>query len=676
MPKILHALFVLIGTVIFFSTQAFAVEGYNWYKKEQFMQSPCNDKFSLEAVGIDTTVFFPETLVEGQTFPAMVIVPGWSQDKTTNYETAARFVERGYVVFVYSPRGYGESGGWVNVAGPSDRADFYMAVDWLSKHPLVDAERIGTGWISYGALIPVSAWASSVRDHAEPPENCTYPWEDNPMKKLAAVAAIDGPASLADAFYLGDLPCTVFDEAEGCTSEPPYGQTPNKIWPAFLENGGSNASDQFDPVISQNLENLLTNTNLKETFKWAGDRSPLRYLDDIHGLMQCDAEEKCERDVALFVSNNYRDAMFRPNSMLRFFNRFQGSRKHLQMHDGEHGFAYGDAMNYRMDAFHDFFDYYLGVDVNNGVGDGPNIDLQLHQTKNKRVTYQGDQLPILSEMETEEELGVFARRTLYGHPGTGKDLLLPESFTGEERISIVNSRGAEEGDNPTTGLFIPFQEQANNLPPVDFREISRTLVLETEVLENGLGLRGVPQLSLWVQPSESKAQIFAYIYDVNEAGVGKLITHGGKTFHDFDGEDAVQTDVEMNAVNYDFPPGHRLVVAIDNFDWLYQSFGSTYRMNYEFDALKEFKLSLLVDPAVEVVPQPEEPEENNSEDETGNEQAGDNGGGSEVDNTARSVASSTVSPRDPDSGALTWVLLVMAFMGIARNAQRNVGSRR
>lgn len=667
MPKFFRALLLFIGTIVCWMPLASAVEGYNWYKKEQFMQSPCVDKVSLENVEIDTTVFFPETLVEGQTFPAMIIVPGWSQDKTTNYGVAANFVERGYVVFVYSPRGYGESGGWVNVAGAHDRADFYMAVDWVSKHPLVDPERIGSGWISYGALIPFSAWGSSVKDHATPPDNCTYTWEGNPMEKMAAMASLDGPASLADAFYLGDLPCSVIEETQGCYSEPPYGQTPNKIWPAFLENGGSNASDQFDPEISQNLENLLTNTNLKETLDWANVRSPLKNIDDVNNMLGCsEAEpEVCANDVALLVSNNYRDAMFRPNSMIRFFNRFQGPRKHLQLHDGEHGFAYGDAMNYRMDFFHEFFDYYLGVDVNNGVGDRPNIDLQLHQTKNKRVAYHGDQLPILSELEKEEDLGVLSRLTLYGHPGTTKTQLLKDEFMGEESISLTNSRGAEEGDNPTTGLFIPMQEQANNIPPVDFTKVKRTLVLETEVLENGLGIRGIPQLSLWLQPSEEKAQVFAYIYDVNEQGLGTLVTHGGKTFHEFTAEEAVQADVEFNAVNYDFAPGHKLVVAIDTFDWLYVSFGSAYRINYEFDALKQFKLSLMVDPAAEVLPEPEVPEDNTPDDENEGE-ASENSDDGDTGSVDRGVGASAVSQRDPDSGALYWMLGLLVVMGIGR----------
>ena len=63
---------------------------------------------------------------------------------------AARFAKKGYIVLGYCTRGFGKSGGMVDVGGPNDMDDIGCVLDWLEKNTSVDKSSIGISGISYG----------------------------------------------------------------------------------------------------------------------------------------------------------------------------------------------------------------------------------------------------------------------------------------------------------------------------------------------------------------------------------------------------------------------------------------------------------------------------------------------------------------------------------------------
>ena len=85
-------------------------------------------------------------------------------------------------------------------------------------------------------------------------------------------------------------------------------------------------------------------------------------------------------------------------------------------------------------------------------------------------------------------------------------------------------------------------------------------------LTQNMLIAGIPTLDLWVEPSNSKMQLIAHLYDVDEGGVGTLITHGPLTLHDATPGQPVKVSIEMVAVAYEVPAGHHIALAIDTYD--------------------------------------------------------------------------------------------------------------
>ena len=59
----------------------------------------------------------------------------------------------------------------------------------------------------------------------------------------------------------------------------------------------------------------------------------------------------------------------------------------------------------------------------------------------------------------------------------------------------------------------------------------------------------------------------AYLYDVGPLGVAKLVTHGVTSFRT--GEQSKTINFDMVASAYSFKKRHRIVLALDTFDFLY-----------------------------------------------------------------------------------------------------------
>jgi predicted acyl esterase len=84
-----------------------------------------------------------------------------------------------------------------------------------------------------------------------------------------------------------------------------------------------------------------------------------------------------------------------------------------------------------------------------------------------------------------------------------------------------------------------------------------------------LKLRGSPQLKLKARPGQSRGMLVAYLYDVDLAGFSTLVTHGARAMHWATPGQAIDWSFDLNAIAYDVPAGHRLVLVFDTADSLY-----------------------------------------------------------------------------------------------------------
>lgn len=138
--------------------------------------------------------FFPaEGLGAGERAPTILIGPGWSSGRDTDPDSASSdlfgmtgvgaFRRAGYNVLTWDPRGFGESGGTVQVDSPEyEGRDVQALIDFVARQPEAQLDRagdprVGMSGASYGggiqlvtaaidsrldAIAPVIAWHSLV----------------------------------------------------------------------------------------------------------------------------------------------------------------------------------------------------------------------------------------------------------------------------------------------------------------------------------------------------------------------------------------------------------------------------------------------------------------------------------------------------------------------------------
>jgi ABC-2 type transport system ATP-binding protein len=131
--------------------------------------------------------FFPaENLQPGQTAPTVLIGPGWSSGRDTDENGASSamfgstgvgpFRHAGYNVLTWDPRGFGESGGTVEVDSPQyEGRDVQALIDYVARQPEARLDRagdprVGMSGASYGGGIQLVTAALDSRLDAIAPD--------------------------------------------------------------------------------------------------------------------------------------------------------------------------------------------------------------------------------------------------------------------------------------------------------------------------------------------------------------------------------------------------------------------------------------------------------------------------------------------------------------------------
>src|SRR3954470_19359667 len=165
---------------------------------------------SFDGTEIAVSFFSAPNLKQGERAPTILIGPGWAQPRDTadsegsslfGYVGPKAFLDAGYNVLTWDPRGFGDSDGTVEVDSPPfERRDVQKLIDYVAKQPeakhdrrcrathhhgkrrrtcrtLRNDPRLGMEGASYGggiqlttaafdrridAIIPVIAWNSLV----------------------------------------------------------------------------------------------------------------------------------------------------------------------------------------------------------------------------------------------------------------------------------------------------------------------------------------------------------------------------------------------------------------------------------------------------------------------------------------------------------------------------------
>ncbi|WP_031080243.1 alpha/beta fold hydrolase [Streptomyces sp. NRRL S-118] len=269
---------------------------------------------------------------EGRRYPVIVLPTSWAMPQAEYLVQARKLADAGYVVVSYNSRGFWQSGGHVEVAGPPDVADASKVIDWALAHTPADPERVGMAGVSYGAGISLLAAGHD--------------------KRIKAVVAMSGWADLIDSIYSGRT---------------------QHLQAAGLLGGAGLLTGRPSAEFQQTLKDFLGSNLSKEQemMAWGAKRSPAAYLDRINA-----------NGAAVMLGNAWGDTVFPPNQYASFYEKLKGPKR-LEFRPGDHATAEATGLlglpNDTWTNAHRWFDHHLkGAD--NGIDREQPVQLKSRST--------------------------------------------------------------------------------------------------------------------------------------------------------------------------------------------------------------------------------------------------------------------------------------------------------
>lgn len=264
--------------------------------------------------------------------PLIVLPTSWAMPQVEYLVQAKLLADSGYIVVSYNSRGFWQSGGEIETAGPKDIADASKVIDWALAHTDADPAHIGMAGVSYGAGISLLAAAHDPR--------------------IKAVAALSGWADLIESIYSGRT---------------------QHLQAAALLGGAGYLTGRPGPELKQILGDFLSSNLDKEEdmIAWGRKRSPVEQLDRINA-----------NGAAIMLGNAWGDTIFPPNQYASFFEKLTGPKR-LEFRPGDHATAEATGLfglpNDTWTSAHRWFDRHLkGVD--NGIDREQPVQLKSRST--------------------------------------------------------------------------------------------------------------------------------------------------------------------------------------------------------------------------------------------------------------------------------------------------------
>ena len=453
------------------------------------------------------------TGVEGP-HPLLVMPSAWGTPHLLYVGAAKKMAEEsGYQVVAYSSRGFWDSGGGIEVAGPEDRDDAKAVIDWALANTDADPDNIGMAGISYGAGISLLTAA-----------------EDDRIK---AVGSMSGWADLEASLY----PNQTID-----------------VQSAELLLLAGNLIGQPGEAL-QHVEREYRRGNVEPIIQMSPGRSAGSKVDELNA-----------NGTAVMIAHGWNDGMFPVGHMADFYEELDGPKR-LMFTPGDHATpeAFG-ALGLPNEVWEDlarWFDHHLkgednGIDAedpvlvkpNNGNGawtshaDWPSVTAQtdeyfLDEPSKNRLRWQST-----GAMESE--------------PATGWDYDFRTGINTPADSGTVMLTGAlQQFFDVPTGVLLPTLDRY------------RSAVWTSPVYPDGARVAGTPEVTFTFTPTTADQSVFVYLYAINSRGTGSLLSHAPYTLRDATPGEPVTVETDLSSVVWDVPAGHRLSVVVDSRDARY-----------------------------------------------------------------------------------------------------------
>ncbi|MER8010080.1 CocE/NonD family hydrolase [Streptomyces sp. NPDC094149] len=300
--------------------------------------------------------------------PLIVLPTSWGFPQVEYLAQAQKLADSGYIVVGYNVRGFWQSGGQVEVAGPQDTADASKVIDWALANTPADAAHIGMGGVSYGAGISLLAAAHD--------------------KRIKAVASLSGWADLIGSIYSGRT---------------------QHVQAAALLDGVSVVTGRQDPEVRQVFDDFYASNLAKEQdlIDWGKKRSAATYVDQLN-----------KNGAAVLMANAWGDTVFPANQYADFYEKLTVPKR-LEFRPGDHATAELTGLfGLPNDVWTDterWFDHYLkGTD--NGIDREQPVQLKPRSTGG----YEG--YPDWKSVgETRDKVALGGTTTIHTNVDSGAD---------------------------------------------------------------------------------------------------------------------------------------------------------------------------------------------------------------------------------------------------------------
>ncbi|MFG2550220.1 CocE/NonD family hydrolase [Streptomyces sp. NPDC048581] len=270
-------------------------------------------------------------------YPLLVLPTSWGLPQIEYFAQAQKLANSGYVVVSYNVRGFWQSGGEIEVAGPPDIADASKVIDWALANTPADARHIGMVGVSYGAGISLLTAAHD--------------------KRVRAVAALSGWADLIGSIYSGRT---------------------QHVQAAGLLDGASLVTGRQSAEVRQIFNDFYASNLSKEQdmINWGKKRSVATYVDQLN-----------KNGAAVMMANAWGDTIFPPNQYADFYEKLTGPKR-LEFRPGDHATAEMTGLfGLPNDVWTDterWFDHYL-----KGEANGINRELPVRLKSRSTGGYEG-----------------------------------------------------------------------------------------------------------------------------------------------------------------------------------------------------------------------------------------------------------------------------------------------
>ncbi|MEN4902931.1 CocE/NonD family hydrolase [Luteimonas sp. TWI1437] len=443
-------------------------------------------------------------------FPLIVMPASWSLPNLEYVGRAAQLANDGYVVVSYTSRGFWDSAGRIDIAGPPTVEDVSAVIDWALTHTPANPDAIGASGISYGAGVSLLAAARDPR--------------------IRAVAALSGWADLEASLYAN--------------------RTVSRQGVALLVGAGALTGRPGQELAAITARVALGDYDgaVEGFLPQAASRGAVHEVDEIN-----------RNGTAVLIANAFNDSLFPPNQSVDFYQRLRGPRQ-LLLSQGDHATAELPGAlglpNTVYEATTRWFDRHLkGRDP-----DASEPAVRLATLDGQWLAYadwdavQADQV---TYGLTRPSGLVQATGTLAARDATGWN----------HRIATGVPTVAEAGPVLIGGLLQGFGVPVVTSMPL----VSRlgAAVWAGPVYPNGRILAGAPTLRITVVPDRREVSLFAYLYSVDALGMGQLLTHKPYSLRDAVPGQPRTLDIALEATAAKIPAGRRLVLVVDTLDLRY-----------------------------------------------------------------------------------------------------------